>query len=669
MYNVFGDWDFSKMYTDADEWREVPINHRYIHGGFKDSGLKFSLYFPPVEKYQKRFFHFLSAAQGWENASQTIHGEDDKISFAISHGAYFIESNMGGASASGDALLKCNAAAAAGSRIIASKIYGEHQPYGYLYGGSGGSLKTCACFENTEGIWNGAVPFVIACPMAMPSTFTVRAHAMRILRSKLPQIIDSMEPGGNGNPYAGLSGEEADALEEVTKMGFPLKTWFSHYFIGSGALPLLAPAVMQADPTYFEDFWTQPGFLGYPAESSAKRDRIQFTTKISSVNIPSLVPDSEFTKTGVDDAWHIFDNLDHFVSPPTLELDAAPEGNLHLDGAKLIFLDGKAEGKELPLGNLAGCVATVGETFQPGLLSLLRELKPGDSIRIDNSNFIALQTYHRHQVPEEDYAGWRQFLDCSGNPVYPQRPLIGPSMAFHGSGGIQTGRFKGKMIVVASLMDEAAFPWIADWYRKKAIEHLGEKHNGSFRLWYIDNAMHAETVGIEAKLHVVGYLGALNQALLDLSNWVENGVAPPESTNYTEEDGQIRVSDDADSRSGIQPLVELKVNGNKSAKVAVGERFILNGSIGAPNGTGIVLKAEFDFDGQGEFDNSAQLEHKNENRSVAQVIATHSYDKPGVYFPVLRAESSRDEGDPFTRIRNLSRARVEVLTQETQRGL
>ena len=60
-------------------------------------------------------------------------------------------------------------------------MYGEHRPYGYVYGGSGGAFKTMSCFENTPDVWDGAVPFINGSHDEMPNVFTVQAHAIRML--------------------------------------------------------------------------------------------------------------------------------------------------------------------------------------------------------------------------------------------------------------------------------------------------------------------------------------------------------------------------------------------------------------------------------------------------------------------------------------------------------
>ena len=48
----------------------------------------------------------------------------------------------------------------------------------------------------------------------------------------------------------------------------------------------------------------------------------------------------------------------------------------------------------------------------------------------------------------EDY-GWNQFRRTGGAPIYPQRPvLVGPIGARGGTGAVNDGRFKGKMILL-----------------------------------------------------------------------------------------------------------------------------------------------------------------------------------------------------------------------------
>lgn len=661
-HDIYKDSLFQKPYVDIDEWRD---KFHYIHGGFEGTETRFSIYFPKKVDYKGRFFQFMSPIPGSEDASQGAVGEEDKIGFAISNGAYFVESNMGNDPTDATIIYRSSAAVAEYSRVIAKKLYGYHRPYGYIYGGSGGGYKTMSCFENTENIWDGAVPFVIGSPMAMPNVFSVRAHAMRILRNNLPMIVDALEPGGSGNMYEGLNLEEKEVLEEATKMGFPPRAWFSSHFIGDGALPVLAPIIEKADPTYFEDFWTVPGYLGADPNSSAVRDRVQFKTVIHHIFVPGREEElDKANDTGVDEAWKTLQSLDGAKSQPFIILEIAPSEDAYLKGTNITFLTGEAAGFKVPLETLEGNKAIIGSGLGlNGMLEVLTKVNPGDEIILDNSNYIAIQTYHRHQVPEEGFSIYDQFRDKNGKPIYPQRPfLIGPSISRGGAGSIQTGCFKGKMIVVASLLDESAFPWHADWYCKKVKEELQEKESQFFRLWFIDNAMHDDSAQVAGDSHIVSYLGALHQALLDLSDWVERGIAPAESTNYSVFDGQITVRPDVKERKGIQPVVELMVNGSKFTEVSVGEQVQFAAYVELPDNSGELTSVEWNFEGESGHFEKDTFETLGNGGTIATVKGNHTFSRPGTYFPIIRVKSHRQgmQEDIYAQVQNLSRVRVVV---------
>ena len=122
---------FQAPYVDVDEWRDSPVRHRYVHGGFKGTTARFSLYFPPKERYQGRFFQHITPTPGSENEGTKGSGPDNKVGFSIDSGAYFVETNEGGmASLATDPTLaayRVNAAAARYSRTLASRMYGPHR--------------------------------------------------------------------------------------------------------------------------------------------------------------------------------------------------------------------------------------------------------------------------------------------------------------------------------------------------------------------------------------------------------------------------------------------------------------------------------------------------------------------------------------------------------------
>lgn len=259
---------FKGAYIDVDEIRTTPVRYRYIHGGFHNHDTRFSFYFPEKKDYKGHFFQYITPVPDSETLAQNDKGPLNHIWFSLTNGAYFVETNCGGkpkmlgpAVDKSIGAYRANAACAEFSRFVAEKIYGDgnhksqnsnlnsqtfKRPYGYAFGGSGGAYRTVGGIENTH-TWDGAVPFVLGSPMAIPSVFCVRMHAMRILRNKLPQIVDAMEPGGSGDPYKGLNKEEADALTEVTKMGFPIHSWYAWKTMGVHAFLALYQGVVQAD--------------------------------------------------------------------------------------------------------------------------------------------------------------------------------------------------------------------------------------------------------------------------------------------------------------------------------------------------------------------------------------------------------------------------------------
>jgi len=300
---------FNQPYVDIDEWRDKPVQHRYVHGGFKGTNARFSFYFPPKEQYQGRFFQYVTPVPTSENLAQQSTGAEDKIGFAISSGiglatssgAYLVETNEGSLSVlAGDQKIpgyRVNGAAAEYSRVLATQMFGPHRPYGYVFGGSGGAFKTISGFENSDS-WDGAVSYVVGSPQAIPNVFTARLLALRILKDKFPSILDAMEPGGSGDMYRDLNPEERDTLREVTLLGFPPLGWFNYKTIGPGSFPVLFGGIRMMDHAYFEDFWKVPGYLGANPPDSLLRARIQHETTVKKV-ITAGDPEARTASGGV----------------------------------------------------------------------------------------------------------------------------------------------------------------------------------------------------------------------------------------------------------------------------------------------------------------------------------------------------------------------------------
>lgn len=704
IYDARSDSEYQKPYTDVDEIRRraMPdgsdMPYRYVHGGFQETNVKFSFCFPPKEQYQGRFYQYLCPFPGpdEELASLERTGEDDTIAFCLENGAYFVETNMGSAHAFGGnpdpkRVWKSSAAAAEYSRTLAMEYYGCTRPYGYVFGGSGGGYKTIACIENTNA-WDGACPYVIGSPYSLPNTITMHVQGMRTLRHAFPKIIGALDAGGSGNMYEGLTQDEASMLRELTLMGIPPMAWFMEAAgrYDDGSLPVLLPGVKQADPKYFQDFWEAPGYLGAEPGSNAQRDRLQFEGVVKAVHFPrpengdaenkENVRGKEEYSNGVDTAWkkQLTDGGGAWI-----ELEETPKGDdLYLKGVNMIFRTGKAAGKQLLLGDIIGNGLTIGMCYgMDDVKEVLSMVRPGDLLTLDNSDYIAVQSYYRHQVPQDlSFHAWDQFRDENGNPALPQRDkLMGPG--FCGTGTVQEGTIQGKVIVTQALMDESTCPWCGDWYRSAVRRVKGNEDD--FRIYYYEHCLHGDVSALDTNM-IVNYLGGLRQALLDISDWVERGIEPAQSSVYRMDGGSVRIAETAGERGGLQPSIRLLANGEACAHVKAGEAVTLEAEAEVPEGTGKVTEILFsasdpmfgtyaaadkaaDFQTFMEQGKSAREEgtmrlFEKDGRNGAVSVFQTSYDRPGTYFAAafVKAERKGRKNALFTQVKNLARARIVV---------
>lgn len=672
IYSGKNDPQFCVPVIDLEELRQrrlmdgSVVEYRHIHGHFDGTKLKFLFCFPEGGTFENRFFQHLSPFPGpdEELAALDKGGEDDMIGFALTHGSAYVESNMASSAIFGGnedptIIFRSSAAVAEFCRQTARERYGAEKVYGYVFGGSGGGYKTMSCIENTDA-FDGAVPFVIGSPVSLPNCLTVAAHGARLLRHCWPKIVDALEPGGSGDPYAGLNAEEAEALREISRMGFPPRMCFTYAGTDDGALPVLTPGVKEMDPGYFTDFWEKPGYLGTQPNSNALRDRIHMRTKVvSAAAVNHGAAEGQDGRNGTDDAWQ---KMITDASTAYIEVEQVPQGeDLFLRGVDIIFASGAAAGRRLRLGSIAGNRLIPGESFgMDDFVQVIGSLRPGDQLLLDNSDYIAIQTYHRHQVPaDRSFHAFDQYRNPDGTPKLPQRPyVISYGFTEGGCGSVQDGCVQGKVIVMNNLMD-SDFPWQADWYRRKVEQTKGETW---VRLWYNDNAPHGDISETGEETRMVSYLGMLRQALLDLSAWVEKGIVPAPSTGYRLEENQVVLDEVIEKRGGIQPFARLLANGGECAHVQVGQPVSFRAEIKIPPAAGMLELAEFSFEGERNYPHRGTVAERWQANGCACAVveAEHSFSKPGTYFCVVRVTSNRNPGDGYTRLRNLCRVRVIV---------
>jgi len=560
------DPQFAKPVIDSETDETSPVAHHRIRAHFEGTNIEFNVYFHAKQdlgKWEGRFFQY-TYPTAFTPEEDTSRADDRAIGFALSSGGYAVQAGNKSLALG----YRHTAAAAKFAETLAAKYYGSTRTIsGYLYGPSGGSYQTIGATENSTGVWQGFVPMVQGVPQPTSYNFLGRSAAELILGNKAGQIRNALLPGGSGNPYAGLDPAEEAMLREVHALGIPWKGWeFPDYLLGrSDQYPqgLDSDAPLSFDPTYANDFWNTPAYLG---------------TEVS------------------------------------------------------------------PLGNRVRAeLATMGDT-------------------VGNRWNIANRFYYRYQTPpaSEGWVGLQQFLKADGTPLYPQRPVKDPGFSGFVSGNTAfDGSINGKVIVVDNLYDTDALPQHADWYRQRVQASLGHAATDNYRIYYNDHADHqnAPVTGERAK-HLVNWYGMAEQALRDVAAWAENGVKPPASTNYHVSDAQVVVPENAAARRGIQPTVDLTVQGKESTSINVGQTINLRAKAQVPPGAGAVVKAEWDLDGDGVYTHAPLVRVG----SVVTLQTNVAFDKPGTYLVALRVSSERT-GDPtatFALAQNLDRVQVVV---------
>lgn len=672
LYFVCEDTVFKNPFIDIDKTINTPVKCRYIHGGF-DDGTRFSFYFPEKKAYTGRFFQYITPFPDSETSAQAYPDDISPIGFSITHGAYFVETNEGGKldfadpSTSRDASIgayRANAACAELSRYIAKLIYNCERPYGYCYGGSGGAFRSAGGMEITKGVWDGAVPFVMGSPNAIPNVFGVRMHALRMLKDKMDDIIDALRPGGSGDPYATLTAEQRQALQECTRMGFPIQAWYGWPYMDAHGFIVLYKSLVMMDQQYFrEDFWNKPGYLGYDNPASLQRDHVQTKGVVKRIigqaeaeRLGLTKPLSEADRGTADRAWASM-GTEIKNKPVAYEIDVDVK-DIGM-GGDLIILSSPGKDQRIQITKTDGQYIALADVNEPKLLTLLRV---GDSVQVDNSDFLAVQTYYRHQVPSLDYYAWNQFRGYNGVPIYPQRPyLIGPYITMGAAGCVPDGKINGKMILCCSVWDREAFAWQGDWYRNKVKQHLGNATDDNFRLWFTDRSTHGD---VDDPTEVVSYMGILYQSLLDVSAWAEKGIAPSKTSDYEIVDAQVMLGADGQSRGGVQPVPSASINGKAHADVEPGQKVTIRVMVDVPAGTGKIVAAEWCLDNSKQYTRPVDLSKAVYSADGGRVEfdTEVSYDIPGTYFPTVRVYSERN-GNPdamYTRIANLAKVRVVV---------
>lgn len=160
------------------------------------------------------------------------------------------------------------------------------------------------------------------------------------------------------------------------------------------------------------------------------------------------------------------------------------------------------------------------------------------------------------------------------------------------------------------------------------------------------------------RTRLVDYEAAGAAALTALMEWVERAEPPKDTADTMTADKDIVIPREPALRGGVQPAVTLHVAGGSRVDVVTGTTVAFDGWAAAPDGAGAIVDAAMDFEGDDV--RPCQIEVDGSS-TVLKFSASHVFDTPGTYFPVLRVGSHRQgAGHRGESVRNLARMRVVV---------
>ncbi|MCU1692063.1 MAG: hypothetical protein JWM64_1154 [Frankiales bacterium] len=683
-YTPTDNW-FGSPYIDRDEWRELPHPHRNVHGGFSGTDTRFTMYFPTTSEYDGRLYAPIEGAHGGNDGAfggpmgEMLGG----VKLTARLGGYMLDTNQGHIGddvdprAGDDNTLygfRATNESARFSKFVAAQVYGEAPHHAYVWGGSGGGRRSPGCLENGPDVWDGALPFMGGGNIVDPGvhtrvkgsqvmSFGSMFNVQRVLKDKIAQVTDAMAAGGSGNPFAGLSTHQAEELATLYRLGYPRG---DEFMIGQpmGQIWLwssMADDLQKQDPDYFEAFWTKPGYVGHDAPELLAEDLIDTEGVVERVITPRDFlehpeqfehPDFELMKLTVTMmAGHL--GLDF---PLAVEIRGI-EG--YRIGCGIRVTSGEAAGRQLYT------LKAVQDVFQcDGVAEANTKrftgVQPGDTVHVDNRAFLAFCYYHRHHLMDD-----RQFdfLRVDGVPIYPQHPVPDQSPLM---GVPYTGAYEGKLLWIHHSHDASLWPAQGVLYSEAVLRNRGQQAlEEDFCLRWSENAEHVPPFVLPSdprrasSTWLIDYMPLIEQGLLDLQTWCEQGVKPA-GTAYTFEDGKVTLPATAAERGGVQPVVSVTADGGVRAEVPAGSTVTLAVTAEVPPGGGGITGVEWDFEGEGTF----EFDHEGLDGTQPRVelTTTRTYPTPGTYWATARVVSHVDGevGAVARNLPNVASARIVV---------
>jgi hypothetical protein len=386
------------------------------------------------------------------------------------------------------------------------------------------------------------------------------------------------------------------------------------------------------DPTYFDDFWTVPGYAGHDGELNGQviEGIGGSVTAVGAANVNGFV----LSFTDSSQSW----------------------SSNAIKGWRITFTSGALAGK---IFHAATNTAT-GVTIS-GYADTLNGLAVGDRYTLSNRDFLAWQRYHQH-IAECAYPEYAR--ECAGGvPMKVQRPQA-VQRALQTHSATFSGRLRKPVVAVNQALDHLVWPPVAYRYFNLARSVLGPKADDMLRVYWNENVTHGNPGAGEFN-RVVERDASWLLVFQILTKWVEDGVTPPDDTVVSVSPGTVTFPAGSANRRGIQPTVQATANGSARIVVPAGTVVQLSGIAQSPIGK--VLRYEWDFEGNSQYDCSSDpgsglplCAAGFVSQASVATPATHLYTVPGIYAATLRVHDDTDNPGAFDGLENLVRVVIEV---------
>lgn len=529
---------------DVQQWRTEPVRHLYVHGVLNQD-TAFHVFLPERSQWKGRLIQWLQGGLGGSENEGVRMGHH---AWALARGAAYVESSQGHTGLRIDQpgvtpreiAYEASYAVVQYAKSRCVELYGSEPAYTYVFGGSGGGIRTSGLLERFPKVYDGGVPVVGIGDAEFVTYLYSRLENFRpLIQEQVAAIAEQTRVPGEGDPFAALATEEQKAaLKELLRAGYPRNSlWLLQPLLpGITMLDLLKYKIA---PEYFRDF---------PAQGE--------------------------TVTGVVKAVH--------AAQSALTTDLAfADGALY--GYTLTFNGGALNGGWRRVLMNQGSRLVIGRSG-PGI----EGVQAGDRFTLDNRDLLAWRAYHRYVADDTDEPTMRPLIK-DGRPQHALWPsewrqhLREPDR--------KLGDLRNKMIAVFGSDDPLMWPTVAFRYHRLVKKALGARAADHFRLHWLEHGVHGAIQPQWAHRHVPNR-AAVYKAMQDVMAWVEEGRLPAPGTNYSvDEWNQLVLPRSASERRGYQPVVSLR----QTADGVV---------VAAEDPDGELARIDVDFEGDGKFDQS-----------------------------------------------------------------